>query len=296
MRYTNRHGINEPLATALRFEDKKFDPKRLSVTKLISHPHMVVLQERHDDEIVTDISGNLWMYLGRMAHKVAEDVASEDDLTEEKLTLPVVGIDVTVVGIPDQYRDETITDYKLTGTYSFIMGLRPDWVQQLNLYALLLREAGFTVNHLKITMILRDWNQTKSETSSGYPVCPIQTVIVPLWGHQEQMDFLCAKVNDIIKYRDADDNTYDPCTQEDRWERGETFAVIKKGNKRAKRVFKVSDSSGGAPVARANAEVYVRTCGEGFIVEHRQGEPIRCQRNICGVRDWCSFWKNREEA
>ena len=100
MKYLNKYDVPEPLASSLKFKDRgKRDPMRVSVTTLVNPPRITVLRERHEEEIVTDISDNLWMFLGSMGHAVVEDAAREEDLSEEKLTIQVG--DFTVVGVPD---------------------------------------------------------------------------------------------------------------------------------------------------------------------------------------------------
>ena len=66
-----------------------------------------------------------------------------------------------------------------------------------------------------------------------------------------------------------------------RWKREDTFAVKKRGNKRALRVF---DSM-------AEAEAFAGEASEREI-EERKGRCVRCDDNWCRVAQWCEQYEN----
>jgi hypothetical protein len=67
------------------------------------------------------------------------------------------------------------------------------------------------------------------------------------------------------------------CTDEERWMRPDSWAVMKVGNKRA---TKVHDS-------RHEAEKHLANLDGNFVIDHRRGEPIRCTGDYCNVSAWC---------
>ena len=73
---------------------------------------------------------------------------------------------------------------------------------------------------------------------------------------------------------------FPPCSDEERWKRGEAWAVKKKGNKRAQRVFDNEASAGEFMKDKENLEI-----------EHREGEYVRCKGDYCGVANFCSQFK-----
>ena len=70
------------------------------------------------------------------------------------------------------------------------------------------------------------------------------------------------------------------CSDEDRWKRGEAWAVKKKGNKRAQRVFDNEIAAQEFIGDQTNLEI-----------EHREGEYVRCKGNYCGVATFCSQYR-----
>jgi hypothetical protein len=284
MKYTNKHNIPEPLASALKFESRPFNPKRLSVTTLIGSPRIAVLRERHGEESECDISENLWMFLGQMGHRVVEEAGRPEDLVEEKLTYQVG--DYTVVGKVDLWVDGIVTDYKITSVWSYILGSSRDYEEQLNCYDFLFRHNGFESKGLQVVMICRDWQQSKAETDKDYPKCPVLVVPVRQWATDEQQHYIEQRMSILRASRLESDEELVPCTKDEMWERGEAWAVKKKGGKRAKRVFDNPEA----------AEKLLGELGDAFEIEHRPGDRIRCRRNGCGVAEFCNIFKEAKNG
>jgi len=162
-----------------------------------------------------------------------------------------------------------LSDYKITSVFSFLLGDKPEWEQQLNIYAWLYRKIGFQVKKLQIVAILRDWQSSKAG-EEGYPPAAAVTIDVPLWGEKEQQAF----VEDRVRLHQAKDKA--ECSAKERWERPTTYAVRKVGNVRAKRVFR----------DKAEADAFLAESGKGFEIEERPGEQVRCSR-FCTVSKWC---------
>ncbi len=98
---------------------------------------------------------------------------------------------------------------------------------------------------------------------------------IPLWTPAEQEKFVVRRVSEHQLAEEWRESTLPLCTPEERWHRPDTWAVKKKGNKRASRVFE-------EPVS-AN-EYAAKTL---FMeVEHRPGVDIRCA-SYCRVAQFC---------
>ena len=69
-----------------------------------------------------------------------------------------------------------------------------------------------------------------------------------------------------------------PCTDADRWVKPSKYAVMKRGNVRAIRLFDTAYEA--EELASTSAALYV---------EYRPGEAVRCQ-NWCPVSRWCKQW------
>jgi len=192
---------------------------------------------------------------------------------EQRISKDIFGI--TLSGQVDRYEVEnkTIADYKVTSVWSILLGLKPEWEKQLNLYKFLLEFEGHPVEQLKIHAVLRDWQVGKA-AQANYPAIPFMTLDVPVWDNKKISKYTEERVA-IHKAEPL------PCTVEERWERTPTFAIIKAGRKSAVRV---KDT-------REEAEIYLNTKVKPAdkpkckIVE-RKGEAIRC-KSYCLCRDFC---------
>jgi hypothetical protein len=138
------------------------------------------------------------------------------------------------------------------------------------------------VKSLQICAILRDWNRREAERRDDYPQAPVILVDIPMWPDTKRIDYIKERVE---MHQDAQMNfdlaeMFPPCSDEERWKRGEAWAVKKKGNKRAQRVFDNQASAEGFMKDKENLEI-----------EHREGEYVRCNGDYCGVANFCSQFK-----
>lgn len=278
MRITNKHGLPQTIVNAVG-KSRKPIPGRYGVNDLIGAPLARRLKMEHWDELKQDVSEMLWMLLGSAVHSVLEIHAPAESLSEEKMVVNFQGI-YQIVGIPDLYHDHQINDYKITSVYSFLLGDKPEWTNQCNVYAFLFREQGFKVDGLNIHAILRDWQQSKAMRDSDYPKIPFHTVKLPLWSHWDSLKY----VNDRVEAHAAAENMpiqdIAPCTDDERWARPTTWAVVKEGRKSALRVLDSQE--------KAECWLQAQKDTKGLSVEIRPGEYMKCQ-NYCVVRDVCPY-------
>lgn len=250
---------------------------RISVTDLIGPPLIRQLKMKHWDKLTEDVSDRLWALLGSATHYVLEKGSPDSGIAEEKLTMERDG--VTVAGVADLLHDGVISDYKITSVYSFLLGDKPEWERQLNVYSYMYGEYGFEVESLRIDAILRDWSRNKWMLDKGgkYPQIPFQSVRLRHWWLEEQSQY----VSDRIRLHKSD--TPPECTPDEKWARPTTYAVKVKGLKKAARVLQ----------SQEEAEVWIKEheeSGKKYTVEVRPGENVRCQ-SYCPVRAVCPYNK-----
>ena len=140
---------------------------------------------------------------------------------------------------------------------------------------------------LQICAVLRDWQRSKAKIETNYPLAPIVIVDVPLWSQQERDHYVRerVKIHQDAEYERLTGGHIPHCSDEERWKREDTFAVKKRGNKRALRVF---DSM-------AEAEAFAGEASEREI-EERKGRCVRCDDNWCRVAQWCEQYENEAWA
>jgi hypothetical protein len=238
---------------------------------------------KHWDEIEVDASTRLWAVLGEGVHLVVDKYSPPKDSTQLNRKLEFVIGDITIVGIVDTFDIKDtgiIEDNKCTSVYSFLLGVKTDWEQQLNVYAWLAEKNGIHIKGLKINAFLRDW-QTSKAVQADYPSIPFQSVDIPLWPLQ--------KIEDFVRFRLAEHQKCDIlCTDEERWRSPETWAVKKVGRKSAVACNSYNNGEK-IPFTKEDAEKWIRDNakkGEQLSLECRKGVCKRCL-NYCQVANFC---------
>lgn len=294
MKITNRHNLPETIVRAIANDEYDKGDSVLSVTQLISPPRIVLLQEVNKDNISIDVVDRVYTLLGTAVHKILEKGTKDlpHYIVEERMFLDVHGWKISgAVDLQIDNGDGTwsINDYKVTSVYS-VLGEKPEWEQQLNCYAYLsYKNHGRRATSLKIIAILRDWQRKSAEHSPSYPQSQITVVDIPVWELEKQEAFVEERVLLHQAAKNAVDNGHPLvyCTDEERWLRGETWALMKEGRKSAVKLYDNKE----------DAEAACRELGEsrglntGHYIEHRPGEPIRCRGNYCLVSTFCRQWQ-----
>jgi hypothetical protein len=139
---------------------------------------------------------------------------------------------------------------------------------------LLAKEKGLIVNRMSVLAVLRDWSRNEAARSPDYPQAQVKLLDVPLWS-EEEAD---AYINQRIAMHQAEVPAL--CTDEDRWTKPEKWAVMKRGNVRAVKLF--DDPIEARTLADTASNLYV---------EHRPGEAVRCQ-SWCPVSKFCQQWRD----
>ncbi len=258
-------------------------PGRYSVTTLINSPYARQLTMKHWDVIEQDVSDFLWMIFGRMAHAVIEGLADPNSLAEEKLVYNYKGN--TIVQIADSLdADGLLMDFKATSVYSFLLGEKEEWEQQLNLYDFGLKHVlNMPAKRLQIHALLRDWSKGKTYDSSDYPQCPFIVKDIPLWPTEQQELFLNTR---LMIHTEADNGNVLPCTPKEMWEKPTVYKVKK--NKDSKRAV-----NGGNHTDKKEAMVHADKIGG--IVETVEGCRAKC-KDYCPVRSVCPSNIYREKT
>ena len=286
MRFSNDFGIPEELIRAMRQDTYSRGNADISATGLIRPVQMAVLEKRHHDDIVVDARDEIWKLFGKATHHIIDQAnAGKDDRTREKrLFAKIAGW--TVSGAVDLLNEEDgeLDDYKVTSTFAIGQD-KPEWEQQLNIYAWLWRVArGVVVKQLRIIAILRDWRRAEAERNSEYPQAPVVPIPIELWSFEKQRQFVHTRVlmHQTAQLLDEAEHPLPECTDEDRWVRPPTWAVKKTSESaRAIRVFD-------------NEESAKEFSAGGRFIERRGGESIRC-KSWCSVSQWCQQWNKENE-
>lgn len=325
--FTNKQNLPKSFVDAILVNDHIVNGD-ISVTQLIDAPQIRQLKRTHDYEV--DVMDLIGMALGTGVHTVlergdlqgsvdakilqqasgvlvslGEDKAAEwmkglvekklkvkidgDIITERNLTMEVEGWEIS--GTMDRYNQKThiLQDYKTTSASSMMFPeTKKSYNDQLNIYAALLRENGFEVKGAQIIAILKDWSALKTKQSKDYPKHPVVVMDIKLHDHDLVMNYITKRV---ILHQRAEAGEHIPCTKKERWAKADTFAVKKKGGKKALRVFPKEIMAKG--FVEGNAHKY----NEGeLIIEHRPSESFRCSNGYCPVSSICPQYQAEVKA
>ena len=263
MKLTNRADLPQAMINAVS-NDGYRQTDGISVTRLIDSPLVRHLRNLHHDDIEEDVSDRIWALFGQVVHTILER-ANTTGMVEQRLYATVEG--KTISGQFDHLENGILTDWKLTSVWSVVYG-KTEWGKQLNVLAYLCRLKGLEVRQLQIIAMMRDWQKSKVEAEGNYPKTQVITIPIEMWQPERQEEY--------IKERLVAHYSYQPsCSDEERWKKDDTWAVMKKGRKSALRVL-----------ASEPEAVEWKEANGGDDIVKRPGSFTRCE-SYCNVRQWC---------
>lgn len=272
MNLTNVHGLPDALVNAIK-NDPYTGGGDISVTKLIDSPQLRVLRKKYASLVVEDVSDRIWALMGQAVHTVLER-AGTSALVEERLYATVDGWSVSGQFDRLHLEDGVLQDWKVCSTYKADGDV--SWERQLNCLRWLAHKNGYKVERLQVIAIFRDWKQSEAKRNSDYPQRNVAIIEVPVWDLEQAEAYVVKRVQ-LHKTAEALDN-YAPaeCNEEERWYAGTSYALMKDGGKRAKKVAKTKEELGSVP--------------EGHYIEERPGVNRRCE-GYCEVAPFCQQYQ-----
>lgn len=274
MKITNKLNLPQALVDAVTTREPSGN---YSASMLTSSPRMVWLRRRHHDEITEDVSDRIWALFGTAVHSIIEQGNPENALTEEYLRHEFKN-GAKLSGKPDLYLDGRISDWKTVSVWSLIYldaDKLHEYEVQLNTYAFLFRQYGFEVNELEIVMLMRDWQSSKAKFDASYPQAQVAKIPIRLWSNDEIESFLISRIDLFESHKETPDNDLPYCTDKDRWTKAPKWALMKKGAKRAVRLFD---------------ERPMEDAEDGYFFEERPGEQWkRCE--YCSASPFCNQYQ-----
>lgn len=287
MKITNKYNMPEILydAVCARQYSGEGVKKDFSVTELLKPSKQAILMKRHADEVEQDASDLMWSFFGELVHLMLERVITtnpekyKEYLSENRYFITFM--EKIISGGVDLYNKETktIMDYKYTSAWTMYFNGREEWEQQLNIYAKLLREAGYEVDHLKIITIFRDWQKKMVGIKKGkheYPQNKFMVIDLPLWSDFEVDYFLNNRLYELESYSKLPDDEIPDC--KDKWSSESFFGVYSSGGKCYKKFDTESD-----------AEAWLIEKGyKGCSIKEQKGVDRLCQ-SYCPVKQFCSY-------
>ena len=244
----------------------------------------ILLTERHWEEIEVDASDSVWAIWGTAVHSIFEK-QKDNSFKEEQFRVKIGNS--TVTGRVDNYdlENEILADFKTCAVWKIIYQDFDDWYKQGMIYAYLMKQNGLNVKRCQFIALIKDHSKSKAKIDPTYPQSPVYVhqFDVTENGLAEIEKFIKEKIADIEANENTPDNELKGCTPDERWSKGDTWAIMKAGRKTALKVCKTEEE----------AKSLLAELG-GTNIEFRKGEDVRCN-SYCNVCKWCPYYKKTME-
>ncbi len=269
MNLTNLHGLPDALVNAVR-NDPYTGGGDISATKLIDSPRRRTLYKKNKDFVVEDVSERIWSLMGQAVHTVLER-AGTNAMVEERLYAEVNGWKVSGQFDRLHLGDKVLQDWKVCSVYKASGDI--NWERQLNILRWLAIKNGYEVDRLQVVAIFRDWKRSEAERKEDYPQRNVMVIDLPAWPLEECERYINGRV---ALHQASDAGEEIECSDEERWYSGTTYALMKEGGVRAKRVVPILSELGEIPA--------------GHFVQERPGVNRRCE-GYCEVAPFCTQYQ-----
>lgn len=288
---TNKLDLPKPFVDAVT-SDHKYKPCRYSVTEVLGGTCEAILKRRHANDGDSDVADMVWALFGTAVHKVLQEAeATDSQLQENWLSVPIGNNGYELSGIFDLYDDETktVTDWKTCATWKVIFGDFEDWRKQTLMYCWMLRQLGLEAERGEIVAIMRDHSMRKARFEKDYPPHPVYKMG---WDFEEE-DFAEVEADitqwfaEVMHEETVEDAYLEPCSPEQRWHKDDKWAVMRKGQKRAVKLFDSRDDALGFMDWLADQ---ASNRGKPLYIEERRGEDTKCE-SYCSVAEFCPYYQ-----
>ena len=101
-----------------------------------------------------------------------------------------------------------------------VMNDKPEWEQQLNIYAwLVATNKKVAIKSLQIVAILKDWSKREAERKPEYPQRNVAMINIPLWTFEEQEAFIKGRIakHSAAEFALETDADLPECTPQEMW-------------------------------------------------------------------------------
>ena len=293
MKVIDSHNLPSPIFEAIKDDPySRGEKANISVTELNTPPLLRQLLARKGDEIEVEAIDLMWALDGKAMHHLLERGAAHLDpathMVEHRFYHTIDGY--TLSGQADMIylKEKKLQDYKRVLASARKYGAKDDWVKQLNVYRWLAKVSeNIDIDVLEVCAWYKDWSKEKLEHDANHPETPIEIFPIEVWPLATTERWVRERIRLHQEADIVDLDKVQPCTGEDKWERGTGFAIKNKFKDRALKII----TSGGRKAVNEWITLNVNTRDmANIVVEDREGKPMRCQR-YCAARFKCAFGK-----
>lgn len=242
---------------------------------------------RHGAEKVSD-----WME--KFIDSEFDKSINNDIIQEKRLSIEVNGW--VLSGKFDRYnlKKKLLSDFKLTSTFSYEKKEHHDkYIQQLSIYAYMLREHGFEVEEAEIIFMFRDWSEAKTAFNKDYP--PTQALAMPikLMSHEETKEFIEKRIR---LHQEVEESMVLPeCSPKETWATTDEYKIYKKVKGKLNKKCINGGIHSSYESAMAHKSKIEPTTLDELVVKHIPSERKRCLK-YCPVKEHCDQFKKYLET
>ena len=285
MKLTNNKNLPNAIVKAI--EQNAFSSKggnRASVTSLLLPAQEIVLRERFKSEMVQDVSDMINLLFGNAVHDYLE---RHDDGEQVEMFVDYEMFGYTISGKVDVIEGNTLYDYKTAKVNKVIYEDFDDWRKQGMIYAWLLSKNQIAIDRIKFIALLKDWSRysyvMKTRQDDYYPDSAVYVYEVKVRADDivKTEEYVTRKIKDIKRMKEMTvQQLLDEPLDED-FAPVKKYAVMKKGAKRASKVFE----------SKQEAKNFAK--GDMYIEE--RVEPNMKFEVMCNALQYASKIKNLKE-
>ena len=301
MKPINETGLPEFMELLGIDDYPEFDWTHFSVTTLQKGATEIILTARHANSIEIDIADMGSIVAGNSVHAMVERLIAEHKdrlkhtyLTEQRMYLPLEVAGYGTVIVTGKFDIYDVTARHLYDLKNPSASARPfkaqdgfqEYEQQLRDYWYIMQKNGLEVQSASNIIITMGHSKHQSRQKSEYPdrsMFEVRHKYPEVFGMEEEADILdrwMKKIEAVLEYKDTPDDQLPPCSPEDRWQRDEHWAIMKKGRKTAvQRCW-----------SNEEAEFVLEGMGKDHYIEYRPGVPTKCI-DWCSAKEFCPFYK-----
>lgn len=259
MKLTNNANLPEALVRAVQNDGYSKGNSDYSTTQLSKPSRIVALEKLHEDEITEDVSDRIYALIGKLGHSILEHSGTAD-IIEKRLYTEIEG--KILSGQVDVVDGSVLEDWKFCSVFVFKEGVKYEWTAQASVNRLLCERNGIPITAARYVALYRDWSKPKAGRDADHPPQQVQVFPVEMWS----LEYTEKWIKERIQSHENAFKILPECTEEERWAKPAKYAVMKKGGKRAVKLYD----------EEIPAERHVAS-ESGLHVEYRPGSSTRCE-------------------
>ena len=286
MKYTNKRDFPDFVVEWLKHDEYDHDENTISATTLMQPPRAYALKKQNWAELEIDVEDLIASRYGTAIHDSVEKVGLTGCKQEERLRKAVKNKIITgKFDILKEVSDKRwqLIDVKSTSVWSFIYGSKDDeYRKQLSIYRWLAIQNQYdVVDTGKVWMIFTDWSATKARQDPSYPQTRIEIKEIKLWTDDITLKYIGDRIDLLESALKQTQDEMPRCTDEELWASEDSWAIMKKGAKRAFKVHK-SEAEAKAQLEGTNGN----SMSKDYSIVLRKGKVVRCK--YCAARKFCN--------